>query len=76
VPFPGRPVFRQRDYPCENCEMRSMSCHSTCKKYLEAKETAERKQKEERRTERAEHDYNDYKYRTLDHIKSVRKWRV
>lgn len=46
------------DFPCKNCDKRSVNCHSSCKDYLKAKEAAE-KEREHASKERLTKNYTN-----------------
>lgn len=48
-------------FPCKNCGDRVVGCHSSCKKYNDAKETYDKQAAWIREMNSAEEDFMDFK---------------
>lgn len=52
-------------YPCKDCPDRVVGCHSTCQKYLEARDEHKRKTLEALAIKKVEEGMDDYKVRVI-----------
>lgn len=76
MPFPGKPVFQKYDYPCtKDCPERSVTCHGTCKRYLDARAANEKERQEIRKKAKYQDDYDNYKNNIIENIRESKRRR-
>ena len=64
-----RPMFdRKGNYPCKDCNSRTVGCHSFCKLFLEEKERAEKVGEEIKQRRAKESMIGDYIIDRMIHI--------
>ena len=58
-------VINKTLFPCKDCGDRHVGCHSSCKKYIEAKATYDKEVAWIREMNQTEEDFKDFKINTV-----------